>query len=94
MSYTDAEWNNVMHFLNSAAEKRPPAGIGKPIETADEFVQMLRTAEAIKPAIVGDEVLKNRREFAELERQKSNLDRTVIDTQDQIDNHPGNPNNP
>jgi hypothetical protein len=94
MSYTDAEWDNVMHFLNSEAEKRPPDGIGKSIDSAEEFVQMLRTSEAIKPTIVSDEALKNRREFTELERQKLNLDRTVIDTQDQIDNHPGNPNNP
>jgi len=94
MSYTDAEWDNVMNFLNEEAEKRPPAGIGKTIDTAEEFVQMLRTSEAIKPTIVSDETLKNRREFAELERQKSNLDQTVIDTQDQIDRHPGNPNNP
>ena len=94
MAYTDAQWDNVMHFLNSEAEKRPPAGIGKTIDTADEFVQMLRTSEAIKPAIVGDETLRHRREFTELERQKSNLDQTVIDTQDQIDKHPGNPNNP
>ena len=94
MAYTDAEWENVMAHLNEEAEKRPPRGIGKPIDTAEEFVQMLRTSEAIKPAIVGDETLRHRREFTELERQKSNLDQTVIDTQDQIDKHPGNPNNP
>jgi len=83
-----------MAFLNQEAEKRPPAGIGKLIESPEEFIGMLRTTEAIKPAIVGDEVLKNRREFTELERQKSHLDQSVIDAQDRIDNHPGNPNNP
>jgi hypothetical protein len=94
MSYTDAEWDNVMHFLNSEAEKRPPAGISKTIDTPEEFVQMLRTTEAIKSAIVGDETLKNRREFQELEKQKTRLDEVVIETQDQIDNHPGNPGRP
>ena len=91
MAYTDAQWDNVMAHLNEEAEKRPPSGIGKPIETADELVTMLRTTEAIKPAIVGDRAQRDRREFRELEGQKAHLDQAVIDTQDQIDNHPGNP---
>ncbi len=94
MSYTDAEWDNVMAFLNTEAEKRPPDGIGKVIETPEEFIQMLRTTEAIKPDIVDSEAARHRREFEELEGQKAHLDRAVVDTQDQIDTHPGNPNRP
>ncbi len=92
--YTDAEWDNVMSHLNAEAEKRPPRGIGKLIGTTDEFIVMLRTTEAIKPAIVGDRASRDQREFSELERQKAELDQSVIDTQDVLDNHPGNPNNP
>lgn len=94
MSYTNEEWDNVMAHLNNEAEKPEPDGIGKLIETPEEFIGMLRTTEAIKPNIVNSEALKHRREFTELERQKSHLDQSVIDAQDLIDNHPGNPNNP
>ena len=93
MSYTDAQWDNVMAFLNDEAEKAPPDGIGKSIDTAEEFVQMLRTTEAIKSAIADSNANRDR-EFANLERAKvANADaaRTI---QDQIDNHPGNPRNP
>lgn len=94
MSYTDAEWENVMSFLNTEAERPPPDGIGKVIETPEEFVEMLHTTEAIKPLIVGAQDARDRREFGELQKQKAHLDRAVIDTQDQIDTHPGNPNRP
>ena len=94
MSYTDAQWDNVMAFLQDEAEKAPPEGISKVIETPEEFIQMLRTTEAIKPTIVDREAARHRREFQELQGQKTHLDQAVIDTQDQIDNHPGNPNRP
>lgn len=94
MSYTDAEWENVMSFLQTEAERAPPDGIGKLIETPEEFIEMLRTTEAIKPLIVGAQDARDRREFGELQKQKAHLDRAVIDTQDQIDTHPGNPNIP
>ena len=92
--YTDEEWDNVMAHLNNEAEKAPPEGISKLIETPEEFIGMLRTTEAIKPAIVNSEALKHRREFQELERQKAHVDQAAVDVQDRIDNHPGNPNNP
>ena len=94
MSYTDAQWDNVMAFLQDEAEKAPPEGISKVIETPEEFIQMLRITEAIKPSIVDTETLRHRREFEELQRQKAHLDQSVSTTQDQIDNHPGNPNRP
>ncbi len=94
MSYTDAEWENVMSFLSTEAERAPPDGIGKEIETPEEFIEMLRTTEAIKPLIVGAQDARDRREFGELQKQKAHLDRAVVDTQDQIDTHPGNPNRP
>ena len=92
MSYTVTEWENVMSFLNTEAERAPPNGIGKLIETHEEFVEMLHTAEAIKPLIVGAQEARDRREFGELQKQKAHLDRSVIDTQKLIDTHPGNPN--
>ncbi len=94
MSYTDAEWENVMSFLNTEAERPPPNGIGKLIETPEEFVEMLHTAEAIKPVIVGAQAARDRREFGELQKRKANLNRSVIETQKLIDTHPGNPNRP
>ena len=94
MAYTDAQWDNFMAHLNNEAEKPAPDGIGKSIASVEEFVQMLRTTEAIRPALVNNVALKNRREFSELERQKTHLDQSVIDAQDRIDNHPGNPNRP
>jgi len=94
MSYTDAEWENVMSFLNTEAERPAPNGIGKLIETPDEFVEMLHTTEAIKPRIVGAKEARERREFGELQKQKARLDRSVIDTQKLMDTHPGNPNRP
>ena len=94
MAYTDEEWDNVLAFLNEESEKRPPAGIGKVIESVDEFIQMLRITEAIKQNIVDDTALRERREFQELERHKAALDQSVIDQQERIDNHPGNPGRP
>jgi hypothetical protein len=93
MSYTDAQWDNVMAFLNDEAEKRPPNGIGKTIDTAEEFVEMLRTVEAIKPTIVSSNANETR-EFAQLEEQRIINARAAQAIQDQIDNHPGNPNPP
>lgn len=93
MSYTDAQWDNVIAFLNDEAEKAPPDGIGKIIETTEEFIQMLRTVEAIKTSIV-DSNANERREFANLERAKiANADAARV-IQDEIDNHPGNPGRP
>lgn len=93
MSYTDAQWDNVIAFLNDEAEKAPPRGIGKSIDTVEEFVEMLRTVEAIKPVIVSSDASETR-EFAQLERSLIDSARATQDIQDQIDNHPGNPSNP
>lgn len=92
--YTSEEWDNVLAFLNEEAEKPEPDGIGTRIENTEDFILMLQKTEAIKPNIVNNEALKHRREFSELERQKTHLDQSVIDAQDRIDNHPGNPNTP
>lgn len=89
--YTDAEWDNVLAFLNNEAEKSEPDGIGKKIETVEEFIDMIRRTEAIKPAIVNSEALKNRRNFDDLTKHKADLDQSVIDVQDELDNHPGRP---
>lgn len=94
MAYTDAQWANVLAFLNEEAEKAPPDGIGKKIETTEEFMQVIRITEAITPAIADNEALRLRREFRDLERGKAELDQSVIDQQDRIDNHPGNPRRP
>lgn len=94
MAYTEAEWNTVLSFLNAEAIKAPPDGIGKTIETTEEFVGMLRTTEAIKPQIVNDSAGKNRREFAALQDHQQELTQTQTDLKDQIDKHPGNPNPP
>jgi len=70
MSYSDEQWNNVVAFLNDEAEKAPPDGIGKTIDTIEEFIQMVRTVEAIKASIV-DSNANRAREFANLERAKA-----------------------
>jgi len=93
MSYTDAQWDNVMAFLNDEAEKAPPDGIGKTIDTVEEFIEVVRTVEAIKPIIVSSNANETR-EFAQLEQQRIINARAAQDIQDQIDNHPGNPDPP
>lgn len=93
MSYTDAQWDNVIAFLNDEAEKAPPNGIGKTIDTVEEFIEVIRTVEAIKQVIV-DSNASEAREFAQLERSLITSGRATQDIQDQIDNHPGNPSNP
>lgn len=87
--YTDEEWNNVFAFLNDEAEKPDPDGIGKVIETLDEFVDMIRRTEAIRPNIVNSNS-HNARDFARLQADKNSNAQAAVDIQDQIDNHPGN----
>jgi hypothetical protein len=91
MSYTDDQWNDVMAFLNDEAEKASPRGIGKTIDTVEEFIEVIRIVEAIKPTIVSSNAQETR-EFKELVSAKAKSDQASIDLQDQIDNHPGNPN--
>lgn len=93
MAYTEEQWNNVLAFLNDEAEKPKPDGIGKAVETVEEFIQIIRTTEAIKPNIVRSNA-HNARDFARLQQDKVNNVQSAIDIQDQIDNHPGNPRRP
>ncbi len=93
MSYTDAQWDNVIAFLNDEAEKAPPRGIGKTIDTVEEFIEVIRTVEAIKPIIVSSNASEDR-EFAQLQQSLITSGQATQDIQDQIDNHPGNPSNP
>lgn len=89
MSYNDRQWDNVMAFLNDEAEKPEPEGLGHPIQSAEELVQMLRSTEAIKGTIVRSGA-GEARDLRRLERQKVIADQRAAELQDEIDNHPAN----
>lgn len=93
MAYTDEQWDNVMAFLQDEAEKPAPDGIGKTIDTTEEFVEMLRITEAIRNGIANGNAAEQR-DFARVEAAKNAADQSVIDLQDELDNHPGNPRRP
>lgn len=81
MAYTDSEWNDVLAFLNNNSE----------FTTPEEFIAVIREVEAIKPKIVNSNS-HNKRDFSRVQTSKNAADQAVIDLQDELDNHPGNPN--
>jgi len=77
MPLDDKVWNDFLAFLNDAAEKPPPDGIGKLIDTVDEFILFIRSELDARnlPAGVIDRF--NKRELAAVRQTRADLDDPV-----------------